>query len=111
MAFSVKFLNPPLNIPTSTPAPDWGGPVACLGGPLIWELNFDGSTSFNTTKRIGITFLIELTTGQTPMTLTNTSNHLSSCIPECVGVAVEVNNCSYCPNSLSSHLNVLHYYF
>ena len=36
MAFSVKFLNLwdlPLNIPTPTPAPCLGGPVACLGGP------------------------------------------------------------------------------
>ena len=24
----------PLNIPTPTPAPDWGGPVACRGGPV-----------------------------------------------------------------------------
>ena len=24
----------PLNIPTPTPAPDWGGPVACLGSPV-----------------------------------------------------------------------------
>ena len=23
-----------LNIPTPTPARDWGGPVACLGGPV-----------------------------------------------------------------------------
>ena len=28
----------PLNIPTPTPAPDRGGPVACLGGPVacLW---------------------------------------------------------------------------
>ena len=26
----------PLNIPTPTPAPDRGGPVACLGGPVAW---------------------------------------------------------------------------
>ena len=34
MAFSVSFLNPPLNIPTPTPAPYLGGPVACLAGPV-----------------------------------------------------------------------------
>ena len=32
---SVKFLNP-LNIPTPTPAPNRGGPVACVGGPVAW---------------------------------------------------------------------------
>ena len=26
----------PLNIPTPTPAPDRGGPVACLGGPVAF---------------------------------------------------------------------------
>ena len=33
MAFSVNLLNPPLNIPTPTSAPNRGGPVACIGGP------------------------------------------------------------------------------
>ena len=33
MAFSANFLSPPLNIPTPTPAPCLGGPVACLNGP------------------------------------------------------------------------------
>ena len=31
MAFLDKCLHPPINIPTSTPAPDRGGPVAYLG--------------------------------------------------------------------------------
>ena len=29
---------PPLNIPAPTPAPDQGGPVACLGGPVTETL-------------------------------------------------------------------------
>ena len=29
----------PLNIPLPTPAPDWGGPVACLSGPkFFWRI-------------------------------------------------------------------------
>ena len=35
MAFSVNFLNP-LNKPTPTPAPDRGGPVPCIGGPVAF---------------------------------------------------------------------------
>ena len=34
MAFPVKFESLGINIPTPTPAPNWGGPVACLGGPV-----------------------------------------------------------------------------
>ena len=34
MAISDKFLNPPQHIPTPTPAPNRGGPVACIGGPV-----------------------------------------------------------------------------
>ena len=33
----------PLNIPTPTPAPDRGGPVACLGGPVAC-LSQDGAS-------------------------------------------------------------------
>ena len=32
--FQVRESPAPLNIPTLTPAPDRGGPVACLGGPV-----------------------------------------------------------------------------
>ena len=32
--FQLRESPAPLNIPTSTPAPDWGGPVACLSGPV-----------------------------------------------------------------------------
>ena len=31
--FQVRKSPDPLNIPTPTPAPDGGGPVACLSGP------------------------------------------------------------------------------
>ena len=34
MAFSVKSLNPPISIPIPTLAPNRGGPVACIGGPV-----------------------------------------------------------------------------
>ena len=47
MAFSVEFLNlwdfqetlwyPCNNIPTPTPAPKRGGPVACLSGPVAFR--------------------------------------------------------------------------
>ena len=32
--FQVRESPASLNIPIPTPAPDWGGPVACLGGPI-----------------------------------------------------------------------------
>ena len=34
--FQVRESPAPLNIPTSTPAPDRGGPVACLGGAVAY---------------------------------------------------------------------------
>ena len=36
--FQVKESPAPLNIPTPTPAPDRGGPVARLGGPAVFVL-------------------------------------------------------------------------
>ena len=43
MAFSVKFFNPPISIPTPTPAPNRGGPVAFFGGQVpIGVVKFQG---------------------------------------------------------------------
>ena len=42
--FQVRESPAPLNIPTPNPAPDRGGLVACLGGPVANKLsNFQGS--------------------------------------------------------------------
>ena len=35
--FQVRESPAPLNVPTHTPAPDRGGPVACLGGPVALD--------------------------------------------------------------------------
>ena len=37
--FQVRESPAPHNIPTPSPAPDPGGPVACLGGPVAWALS------------------------------------------------------------------------
>ena len=36
----------PLNIPAPTPAPDQGGPVACLGGPIAGTTQAESRTDF-----------------------------------------------------------------
>ena len=45
--FQIRESPTPLNILTPTPAPDWGGPVACLGGPTSETQHFNiGNSTF-----------------------------------------------------------------
>ena len=42
----------PLKIPPPTCVPDWGGPVACLGGPVALFWVREGIRSFKTGQKI-----------------------------------------------------------
>ena len=78
----------PLEIPTPTPAPDLGGPVA-----KMWF----GSSALkvsrsNIATRIGILFLVALVVGKPPSTLANSSKLQSPCFFEFLVVLVGLQN-------------------
>ena len=46
MNMFLKFLNPPQHIPTPTLAPNRGGPVAYIGGPVARIPRYSGWSTF-----------------------------------------------------------------